>query len=177
MLSNYLITRRGFYTEAFTNRTFCTEKPLHGTFTPTHTEAFTRTNFCKEKSVHKHAACTETLLHSEILRTQTNWHRSCYTQDTFKHKRDYTEKSLQRGAFTHTDTFTQRKLLHRKDFTQGIQKFGHRNAFTRRSSYTQPLGPASTSVLKGVCSIQKPLAKNQEPQSQESMEKVFGTNC
>ena len=119
-------------------------------------------HFYTQKFCARRRIDTEAVTRKTLLNTNAVIQRSLYKEEL---------------SHTHTNTFTQRKLLHRKDFTQGIQKFGHRNAFTRRSSYTQPLGPASTSVLKGVCSIQKPLAKNQEPQSQESMEKVFGTNC
>jgi len=86
------LQRELLHTEAFTHRSFYTEKPLHR-------EAFTHKRVYTQKFLHR--LYTEKLSHAEPS----------------THKSFHTEKSLHREAFTGISFYTQ-KLLHREVFTQ-----------------------------------------------------------
>ena len=127
-------TQKSFYTQKllhgrlytqeplhFTQKSFYTEEPLH-TKELLHTdENFTQKSFCTEELLQK-----EELLHKEVFRqknlyAETRLHRRAFTQKSF-----YTQKLLRRRAteeFLHTEAFTHKsfyteELLHRESFRQ-----------------------------------------------------------
>ena len=146
--------KQKFYTEAFTQRSFYTQKLFH-------TEAFKQRSLYTEELLHTraftHRSCnTQTLIHKEAFTqralshrrvyTQKLFHREVFAQRAFTHGSFYTEKSLHRELL-HTEVFTHRsfyaeKPLHRETFTHRrvyIQKFLHREAFAQRIFCTQKL--------------------------------------
>ena len=98
-------TQRGIYTEQLLHRHFCTQKLLH-------TEAFTHRSFCTHTPYKKKLLDTDTF---NSLFTRKLLHRSFCTEmpletEAFTHRSFYSEKPLNRAAFTHTEAFTQRRF-------------------------------------------------------------------
>ena len=116
----FVFTGKLLHTEAFTHRSFDTEKPLHrGAFTyrrvstkkPLHTEAFTQSSFYTKKFFTQTNLYTEKLVHTEAFTQSSLLGREIFTQRSF-----HTEKSLHRGDFTHRSFYT-KKRLHTEAFT------------------------------------------------------------
>ena len=113
-------TQRSFYTEKFLHRSFYTQKLLHrkGVYTQKllHREAFIHRSFYRQKLLHRASFYTEKLL-------QRNFNTKKLLQtEAFTHRSFYTEKLLHTENLLHTEAFTQRifyteKPLHREVFT------------------------------------------------------------
>ena len=147
------VAQSGFYTEAFTCRSFaqssfCTKKPLHR-------EAFTQSSFAHRsfypqkpvqpftsRALHGGAwsLSQESFYPGQLLHRKAQ--RSLCTE-TILHR----EKPLHRTAFTvfwSTDNFIQSSFTHRSFYTQ---KFLRTDAFTQSSFYTQTLLHTDTCAL------------------------------
>ncbi len=141
----FVFTGKLLHTEAFTHRSFDTEKPLHrGAFTyrrvstkkRLHTEAFTQSSFYTKKTFY-----TNKPVHREACT-----HRSFYTEQSFRQRNLYTEELSHREVFTQRRFYTQ-KLLHKETFTHRSfytqklldKKLLHKQTCTHRSFYTQKL--------------------------------------
>ena len=128
-----LLHTKPSHREAFTHRSFYTEKP----------EAFTQRSFYKQKVRTGKSLRREAFTHSSFY-ADMSLHRGAFTQKL------YTESSLHRGAFTHR-SFCAKGYPHRSFYTR---KSLHTEAFTQGSLYTQKI--TETFTRRAFC-IEKPV--------------------
>ena len=149
------------HTEAFTQRSFCTEKIYtksslrikdftHGRFyaeRPYPQHAFVQRSFLRRVGLHREAK----LLHRESSTRSNPLHREASTENSFYkqnllHRENSTQRkkflhrepSAQKRSFAHSSFYAQRFFFTQKTLTQGgfishTQAFLHKEAFTLRS--------------------------------------------
>ena len=125
------------YTKKLLDTDTFTQKPLHG-------EAFTNRSFYSEKLLQTEAFTHRSFYTNGRFYTQKLFHRQAFARRNFAHERFYTQKLSHREAFAQTSFYSQvfvsqssvyaEQLLHTEALTQrGSERPLHREAFTHRN--------------------------------------------
>ena len=124
--------------EAFTRRSFCTQKPF------THSKLLHTANFYTQQAFTQRIFYTQNLLHTEYFGTlQTLEHRSFFTQKPLLHTASFhTQKLL------HTGSFYTEKLVHRVGEAFIHRKPLHTEAFTHSQLLLRGAFPQTTNSRK-----------------------------
>ena len=96
-------THRSFDAEAFPQRSFYTQKPLH-----THTDACTQSSFDTQTLLHREAVTQSNFYTEELLHTDAFTQRS-FSIQTLLHIEAFTHRSFYAQRFSH-GSFTQRSI-------------------------------------------------------------------
>ena len=104
--------RKLLHTEAFTQRSFYTEKLLHTarfyTQTLLHTEDFTQRSFYTQKLLHRASFPTEKLLHRASFVTEKLLHTEAFTHENFLHTEAFAQRSFNTEKLSHAEVSQQK---------------------------------------------------------------------